>query len=83
MKRWQQNFVIGFIGLVTGIVMVSPVFLQIPIGYVLSVTSAWYLLFFGMFLVGIGLGTLMNTHTIHKLEKKLASLTSSHRRTDD
>jgi len=75
MKEWQQNLVVGIVGLVIGISMVSMIYLLAAMGYILSVGQVLFLLLFGMFFVGVGVGTLVSTHTIYKLEKRISSIT--------
>lgn len=67
MKEWAQNLVAGFIPFVVGIVL----FLLPFTGNIASLNLGIFLYLFGMLTIGIGIGILANTYTIHKLEERI------------
>ena len=72
MSEWQGNLIAGIAALVLGIVFVL---LSTTLTLLPSVKPT--ILSGGLLLTGGGVGTLSSTYTIYKLEKMLASLSSS------
>jgi len=88
MKKWELNLIEGVIPLIIGILLFAiPMLLAMPqphktflgIPYDISeefidaLAQRLMLMVVGVFLIGIGLGTLLNTYTIYRLERRLAS----------
>ena len=72
MTEWKGNLVSGIFALVFGIV-----FMLLSTTLTLLPSVKPTLLSGGLLLTGGGVGTLSSTYTIYKLEKRLASLSSS------
>ncbi|UCC33897.1 MAG: hypothetical protein JSW53_02535 [Candidatus Bathyarchaeota archaeon] len=82
MKKWEQIGMIGVFALTIGVILSAWGFLAVDeirmeqIGDQVTATfdpTFVVLLMFGSFFVGLGIGELTSTYTIHKLEKQLAS----------
>jgi hypothetical protein len=86
MKKWESNFIAGFFIFIIGLVLILCshgfhipsgyfTFLGIPYQVNPEFASAFsqmlLLLFVGIFLVGMGLGSMLSSRTIRMLEKKI------------
>ena len=65
MKVWELNLIIGIIVFIVGIFM----FMLPMAGMIESLDVGAALFLFGMFIAGIGMGLVISTYTIYRLEK--------------
>jgi len=71
MKEWQQNLVGSIVVAFIGIFLILAPY-SFNLGYDFTLYQVMLFLVFGIFLLGVGFGLLIDTYTIYKLEKSIS-----------